>query len=491
MDAVWATLASFPPAQASALSKKQLDTAIKDHVAAVTRLLASQRKVIGENTRQILERLDPSTNSIAFIAILHSSLELSNPPPGIDRSSLLDETLRFLLNFDALQIRYVGLSLRKLLEHVATGRLFTPAVAAEAIATAMLRIDPSGSMFTSTHLTLVKYAYSASWVEPALKVLDRDITFFPGMAGQKDAKLLCDGSLTPAAYISVDTGLTESVKTVTVLEYNLLSALCYMSRRDWAKAHRALERVITHPSKEKGVSKIMDEAYKRWLLVGLLKDGKEPTLPAYTALSAKNTYSTLGTPYKNVAGHFSTTNAGQLKTEVDSNRQVWEDDSNSTLVAEVVAAYQKWQIINLREIYKQISISQLRQVTLSAETGEVLKDDEQATRLVRDMIESGLLKGELLPGSSGEDSYLLFHEDSDFSMTETEFAQEIALRHHNIEGLGKQYKAANERLSSSKEYVRHMVKEQKRAEKDATDPGVGFDAQIEDEDLMTGIMAHG
>ena len=57
--------------------------------------------------------------------------------------------------------------------------------------------------------------------------------------------------------------------------------------------------------------------------------------------------------------------------------------------------------------------------------------------------------------------------------------------------MGNQYKAANERLSGSKEYVKHVVKEQKRADKDAGDPGIGFDSQIEDEDLMTGIMAHG
>ncbi|KAF4957814.1 hypothetical protein FSARC_11177 [Fusarium sarcochroum] len=490
MEAVTATLAAFKPTEAAAHSVKKYDTAIKEHVGAVKSLLANQRQVISANTAELLKGIDPSIDSIAFLAILQFSLETPTPPPGIDRSTLLDETLRFLLHFNPLQIRYVGLLFRKLLEHTAAGKLFTPAVSVETVATALLRIDPTGSMFTSTHLALAKTAYQTAWIEPALKVLDCDTTFFPGMAGQKDAKILCDSSLHPAAFISVDTGLTESIKSVSVLEYSLLSAMCYMSQRDWTKAYRALERVIAHPSKDKGVSKTMDEAYKRWLLVGLLKDGKEPVLPSYTATVAKNAYTTLGTPYKNIAGQFSTTNAGQLKADVEANQQLWEDDGTATLVAEVVAAYQKWQIINLRDIFKQISISQLRQMTLSAETGEILKDDEEATRLVRGMIESGLLKGELQPGNNGNELYLHFHDDSDL-MTETEFAQEIALRYHNIESLGKQYKAANERLSGSKEYVKHAVKEQKRAEKDAADPGVGFDSQIEDEDLMTGIMAHG
>ncbi|KAF7538447.1 hypothetical protein G7Z17_g12627 [Cylindrodendrum hubeiense] len=490
MDSVWATLAAFSGAPDATSSKKQLDTVLRDHALAVKQLLAAHRQVIAANVSQILAKLDPAENSIAFLAILQASLDPRHPPAGIDRIALLDETLRFLLNFEPLQIRYVGSSFRKLLEAITAGQVFSPLVSIEAVATAMLRIDPSGSMFTSTHLMLVKHAYESTWIEPALKVLDCDITFYPGMAGQKDAKLLCDDSITSASYISVDTGLTDSVKSASVLEYNLLSGLCYMTKKDWPKAHRALERVITHPSRDKGVSKIMDEAYKRWVLVGLLKNGKEPTLPPYTALSAKNTYDTLGLPYKSVANNFSTTNAAQLKGEVEGNHLVWEDDNNLALVAEVVAAYQKWQIINLRDIYKQISISQLRRITLSAETGEPLKDDDEVANLVREMIGSNLLKGELLQGNGGEDSYLKFHDESDF-MTETDFAREIAQRHHNIESLGKQYQAANDRLSSSKEYVRHMVREQKRAEKDGTDPGVGFDSQIEDEDLMTGIMAHG
>ncbi|KAF4495414.1 COP9 signalosome complex subunit 3 [Fusarium agapanthi] len=486
MDTVAAVLAAFTPTQAAAHSVKKYDAAIRDHVAVVTSLFANQREVISANASQILQNIDPSIDSITFQAILLLSLQTSNPAQGSERSTLSDETLRFLLNFNPLQIRYVGSDFRKLLECIAAGTLFTTRVTVEALAAAILRLDPTGSMFTSTHLTLVKTAYSTSWIEPALKVLDCDLTFYPDMAGQKDAKLMCDSSLHPASFISVDTGLTCDVKSSAILEYNHLAAQCYMSRRDWAKAYRALERVITHPVKDKGVSKVMDEAYKRWLLVGLLKDGKEPSIPPYTATIAKNTFTTLSTPYKNITTWFTTTNAAQLKADIEANQQVWEEDGTSSLIAEVVAAYPKWQIINLRDIYVRVSISQVRLSTLSAETGEILTDDDAATRLVQDMIDSGLLKGELQPGNNGGELYLHFHDDNE-AMTEANFAQQIAQCYHNIESLGNQYKAANERLGNSKEYVKHAVREQKRADKDPADPGVGFDSLIEDEDLMTGI----
>jgi COP9 signalosome complex subunit 3 len=124
MDAVTAVLGAFSPTQAAAESVKKYDSVIKDHVAAVKSLLTNQRQVINENTSQILQVIDPSIDSIAFLAILHNALSSPTSPPGIDRPNLLDQTLRFLLKFDPFQIRYVGLVFRKLLEHVAEGNLF-------------------------------------------------------------------------------------------------------------------------------------------------------------------------------------------------------------------------------------------------------------------------------------------------------------------------------------------------------------------------------
>jgi COP9 signalosome complex subunit 3 len=125
MESVAATLAAFSPTQAATESVQKYDSVIKDHIGAVKSLLANQRQAINENTSQILQGIDPSIDSIAFLAILHSSLSSPTPPPGIDRSTLLDETLRFLLNFNPLQVRYVGVVFRKLLEHVTEGKLFT------------------------------------------------------------------------------------------------------------------------------------------------------------------------------------------------------------------------------------------------------------------------------------------------------------------------------------------------------------------------------
>ncbi|PNP43844.1 hypothetical protein TGAMA5MH_04126 [Trichoderma gamsii] len=471
-----------PPVTSS--SSKAYDAAAKTYAASVTtRLPAGIRTTILRDPIQSLQLVDPATNSIGYLAIIDTLLR-GSIPPSVSRQLLLDSTLLFLLKFDPIQIRYVGSLFRALLEDLSS--LFSPTVAVELLANAILRIDPSGSTFTSTHLVMAKLAYDANCIEPALKVLDADILFYPRNTRFEDTKRLCDTELEPYAYVSL-AGLTDTIKSTSILEYHFVQALAYISRRDWRKSQTALEKVIGHPTKDKGVSKIMLESYKKWILVGLLKDGRPPSFPHYVTSVTKFTFNGLSEPYSNLASLFTTENASALKEEAVKGQVTWEEDKNLTLLEEVISSYQKWQIINLRRIYRQVSIAQIRQTTLSAHTAETLKSDDEVLALVSDMIESGMLKGQIQVGPTAEESYLTFHEEHDL-MTEAEFAAEVARSHSSIEALTKQYRATNERLSSTKEYARHVVREQKRMEKDMADAGVGFDANIEDEDLMTGVL---
>lgn len=357
-------------------------------------------------------------------------------------------------------------------------------MAVDLLAAVILRLDPSGSVFTSTHLLLAKLALDTNSIQPALAVIDRDVSFYPNMAGPRDPRPLCEKDLEPATYLS-STGLTGTLTSASVLEYDLISGLIYISRRDWAKAQRALERVIAHPAKDKSVSKIMADAYKKWLLVGLLHLGHAPTLPSYISPATKSSYLVLTPQYNMVASQFNTANAAQLRTDVETNAKLWDDDGNMSLIAEVVSAYQKWQILNLRQVYKNVPVSTIQSTTLSAETGETLKGTEEVVDLVSSMIESGMLKGQVEVGATAEETYLTF-SDVDTSIPETDFAREITRSQLSIDALGKQYRLTNERLSGSKEYVKHLVR---RSEKEDDEPEVRpFEAQIEDEDLMTGIV---
>lgn len=305
-----------------------------------------------------------------------------------------------------------------------------------------------------------------------------------------DSKLLCNPELPASYYVSPLTGLTGKIKHDMILEYDVLCGLIHMSRREWPKAMDSLERAVTHPVKDKAVSKIMVEAYKKWVLVAVLKTGHLPRLATYTSSAAKTSYSALAEPYTQLATMFARNDTSQLLADAEAHSEVWVEDMNEGLVKELLSAYQKWQIINLRDVYRQVSVSKIREITISATTGQPLPDNEAVLALLQSMIDSGMLKGEICLAEEGTgESYLKFHDDASL-ITEAHFARELAHVHESIEALSKEYKRVNDHLSASKDYVSHVWREQRREEKDNKDAAAGFDTQIEDEDLMTGVVSN-
>lgn len=363
-----------------------------------------------------------------------------------------------------------------------------PLITTELLTAAILRLDPSASTFTTTHLHLAKVAYAEGYTEQALPVLSRDITSFPMTGPVKAGVLLCDPETPASVYLS-QPAWSADMRPDNVLEYNFLKGQIYTSRRDWEKAELAFQGAITHPVKEKGVSKISVDAYKRWLLVSLLQNGQESTLPSYTSPTVKSSCTSLAQPYVSIAKLFPTGAAAQLKAEAEASTTLWTEDGTMSLVTEVLAAYQKWRIISLRNVYSQISVHQLAKDTASADTGESLTDLAQVHALIQSMIDQGMLQGQLEADETGT-AYLTFH-DNQTLLTEEDFAREIARSHHTIQALAAEFKTVNERLSSNKEYVKHMAREEKRLAKEAENPSGGFETQIEEEDLMTGIVTNG
>lgn len=353
-------------------------------------------------------------------------------------------------------------------------------------------------MLTSHHLSLVRLAYDNNVPDPAFQVTDKQIVYFPGMLRDEGAgnganaaiqKLLCDLSLPPPGYIMVETGLTTAVTVDQVLQYDLTCGLLYCSKRQWAKARAAFERVITHPTRDGGVSKIMIEAFNKWVLVSLLVDGRPPTVPPTTGSNASKTCETTAKPYLSIASHFDTMDATSLKTEVETNSGVWANDRNTGLVQEVLAAHQKWQVIDLRRIYSKVSLADLRQKTCSAETGDILPSDNDVEALVQSMISSGMLNG-VVEKPAGRLPYLKYHSDSG-DHSEKQYQHEIATIFAKMKDLEAIYKATSTRLSTNPFYVKQYIRELQREKELGQNKSSAFDATVDDEDLMTDVHEGG
>lgn len=353
-------------------------------------------------------------------------------------------------------------------------------------------------MLTSLHLDLVQLAYDTDTADYAFPVLVKQIVYYPGMDSASNRnpsamapRLLCNMDLSPPDYITPETGLTLAMNVQSVLEYDYISGLLFLTRSNWKQARAAFERVITHPTRDGGVSSIMTEAYNKWLLVSLLVNGRTPEMPYNTGSNAKKTYEIVGKPYQALASHFDAMTAVDLKQEVEAHVEVWRKDRNTGLVQEVLAAHQKWQIMNLRNIFSKVSLLQIRMTTCSAETGNALPTDDDVEKLVQGMIDARMLQG-VIEKPDGKPVYLKYlAEVEEFS--EVEYNKELAAVLKRLKELEAVYRTTNARLSTNPYWLKYVIREQKREKDNSGQVALppSFDAQVDEEDLMTGVMPSG
>ena len=360
------------------------------------------------------------------------------------------------------------------------------------LATAMLRIDPTGSVLTTHHYNLAHLAYTTNNIEPALPVLEKTIIFFPGAKASLSPKLLCDMSLHPSEYITTQTGLGGKIDASIVLKYDTFRALSFIQRRSWQQAFDVLQNVVTFPTAPGVCSTIMSDAFQKWQLVGLLLNGKAPTLPTPVSISTTNIYQTTGKPYIAIAKAFESDTAKKLITEYEQfTQEEWRADGNLGLVQAVLSHYQRWKIADLRNIYTKISLEQIRTLTESAETGAPLETEQQVLDLVQDMISTGMLKGEVKPAADGKPAHLVFHSLTE-DLSESAFALKMAETAQRLAALRPIVDTINDRMETTREYVRFLVREAKTKDKLSSIGGgmsQPFDLQVEDEDLMIGSSA--
>lgn len=357
------------------------------------------------------------------------------------------------------------------------------------ICDALLRLDPSGAMLTTSHLYLVKMALESEAYADVAPLLEKPTLYFP-TSSQNKPKFPCDLSLSPATYICKQLNLTGMLKYYDILEYFLYSGIVFMGLGRWEEASECLESAVTFPAKDGSVSKIMVEAYKKWVLVGLLTQGTLRSLPNTTSGGASRSYHVLAKPYESLAQIFENGSASRLKSEAEFGQTIWLKDANLGLVMHVLAAYQKWQIRNLAKVYSKISIQEVHNQTTSAETGAKLPSQQATETLVQAMIQNGELHATLDTVTNQPVSVLTFSPGG-LALSEAQVQKELAASTLRIHALTKEIKETDKKLIHDKEYINFLKKQKKHAkngtamdltlaphEMDWHDP-------IEDEDIMS------
>lgn len=317
-------------------------------------------------------------------------------------------------------------------------------------------------MLTSTHLVLVNLALETHHFVNIPGVISRPVLYFPGKIGTSKISPLCNLSLPNHVYISATTGLTKTLKASEVLEYFIYTASIYISMRQWDRALEALEDAICYPCKENGTSKIMVEAYKKWILVSLLSKGKMSTLSASISPHTIRAFHALAKPYEAIADIFSTGTASRLNAEAHAGKHLWRGDSNSSLVRAVLGAYQKHQIRSLAKFYTKLSMSEVTSKTYSADTGMNLPNDQITEQLVRRMIKEGSLNASLGRSASG---HTVLNFEKVQALSESEMAQKLEAAIKSIKAVTKDVKQTDHRLTEDKEYLKWAHKQRRAGNK--------------------------
>ncbi|KAJ5509129.1 hypothetical protein N7527_011272 [Penicillium freii] len=359
-----------------------------------------------------------------------------------------------------------------------------PLLGATLVKGAMLRLDPSCAVFTSSHLLLVRLCLQAKAYSCALPVLNKQICHFPISQGRpsSDPSVLCADHSSGVSFMTEASGVSAKLSYRDYLQYFLYGGMVYMALKEWRNALHFLGIVISTPGAS-SVSLIMVEAYKKWVLVGLLENGRLCPPPSITTPHVVKVYQSLARPYIILAHAFERGDLKRLNAEVDAAKGVWCADNNLGLVSQVVGAFFSQTVIKLGKTFAALTMADLsKQVFPSPVCAEVTGS------AVSSLIMSSALNATLVETKDHAEASMLrfssIHSLPQLSREldlQSQLKQEMKLMGTLVINLGE----TNNNLGLSDEYVDSVHKGQVWSGSSEVNPIVGGEAGLEmDEDLM-------
>ncbi|KAI1977102.1 hypothetical protein LOZ53_002126 [Ophidiomyces ophidiicola] len=369
MADLFGLLTSFPPHSTPGnTSETEIEQKAHEFVSHLRKISPSDFTRAIPNLQTLDSVLDPSTRSISYLFLLlahHQAAKSSTAQsfaaivrPG---GGLWCKIAAFLQVFDTVQVRYAGHEFNKLVELFAKESEvgLKPLSAITSIQQAMLRLDSSGSTFTSIHTIFVRLCLLAQCYLPATRVLDRNICHFPTTADKtfiKWSKALPSHRQVPSvSYITASSGLPGRITHRTYLEYFLYGAMIYIGLKQWERARHFLQIVISAPAKST-ISMVMVEAYKKWVLVTLLEKGSVPSIPHTVSISVAKIYRALAKQYDALAVIFKTGSIARLKSEIIAGKEFWRKDNNTGLVIQILDACRRHSIRKLEQTFVALPV---------------------------------------------------------------------------------------------------------------------------------------
>ncbi|KAL9073850.1 MAG: hypothetical protein Q9161_002682 [Pseudevernia consocians] len=479
MDELLPQLLSFPPhpEPTKSLSDSEYDKHIKNLVHHINTVPASKLTSGVPGGGDLLDIIDPSKNTLPYLYTLLAHIcgsggkqkagSISDSfSPG---SALWQKMLEFVERFDKRQIRYAGTELRRLLDITATKakRVSQPWAAIPSIRSAILRVDESGSTFTSSHTTFAHLCLETRAYTAALPILDRNIFHFPSTTNKSAENsmfpYLSSHHDTSSTFITPDSGLSAKLEYRDHLMYFLYGAMIYMGLKKWKRALLFLEIVIMSPVVN-NVSMIQVDAYKKWVLVSLLYHGHPLHLPKTISQQASKQYHAICKAYDGLAevfkdGILNEESDQRLIAEATAGEAWWAPDFNRSLIVQVINAFRQFSVLQLGKTFAALTVADIARRT-SPDPNDYAGTGEYVIHL----ISSGVLNATISQPSTDPASWILRFSDSTsgpLSRTEEEQHQHLEKQTRKIKSLMEHIREADRKLSLNKDYIAEAKKAKK------------------------------
>ncbi|PLN77478.1 COP9 signalosome complex subunit 3 [Aspergillus taichungensis] len=363
MAEILTRLTSLPARSQSphGVHNEKYDSQIRDLISYLKQ--PAKPSEIGNASQYLLDNLVPSEHSLSYLYVLNYRIQsIQNSTKNILPDDILpggyswERAVLFLQQFDPIQMRYAGQEWRNLVHLVSQAALAVskPLLAVQIIKDCILKMDPHSRVFTSIHLVLVRLCLLSKSYGHALPVLDRQIYLFPTITGQAYQKhhrhMPCAVHESSDAFIIDDSEFSSKLTYRDCLQYLLYGSMIYMALKQWSKAQYCLSMVMASPVTN-SVSKIMVEAYKKWILVSLLGHGRLTPEPGIIASHVTRIYQSLTKPYASVAEAFERGDYRGLIAEIEIAQSVWCMDNNLGLVSQVIRAFPGFMVTKLGKTF--------------------------------------------------------------------------------------------------------------------------------------------
>lgn len=415
----------------------------------------------------------------------------------------------FFERFDPIQVRYAGSQFRFVVEVVGYGARQTghvsrissqsvclqirllisqqPLQAIPLLRAAILRLDPTSSTLTSTHHSLVRLCLHGKVFQEALPVLESPIYHLPASVDKGTAarasRYLCSEIESSAVYLNPDYGLTPKLSSREYLEYHLYGAMVYMGLKQWEKAKSFLEIVLLAPSATV-TSAIMVEAYKKWVLVGLLLNGKAPSLPKGANKNVMRNIRALAKPYDCLVEAFTSGRLVRLKGDIAEGQSFWLSDCNFGLVLQVYDAFRKFSVLRLANIYAALPLTEVARRTSPDPLDLVETASYIATLIVSGEVNATLTRAQ----NPATPATLRFLSSSSVRRTEADLHHDLQTHKAELESILKHLQDRDHRLEISKDYIEKLRVMKRQQEQEAKAGGSGGQAMADlEEDVMADL----